>query len=270
MEKTRVISFTNQKGGVGKSTTCFNVGRALSLCGLNVLFIDSDPQGDLSTMSGYRDLENEDLTLYEVLHGEDINKAIKDGDGFSIVASDETLTRGEIDLLKESRTALRDALRRLERHFDYILIDCPPSLNILTIEALTASDEVIIPVQAQYLPLRGVARLKETIDKTRASLNPDLKIGGVVVTFYNGRRNLDQQVRESLESAFGAKVFKTSISTSVKIAEAPSHGVSIFEYAPQSKGATQYKALAKEIISPEEDRPEKKRKSTSRNKTEGS
>lgn len=247
MKNTKIIAFTNQKGGVGKSTTCFNVGTALSLCGLNVLFIDSDPQGDLSTMSGYKDLTDEDLTLYDVLHGANINKAIKDGNGFSIIVSDETLSRGELDLVKKSRTALRDALGRLEKHFDYILIDCPPSLNILTLNALTASNEVIIPVQAQYLPLKGVARLKETIEKTRSTLNPDLKIGGVIVTFYNERRNLDQQVKESLESAFGAKVFETAISTSIKIAEAPSHGMSIFEYAPRSKGATQYKALAQEI-----------------------
>lgn len=247
MKNTRIIAFTNQKGGVGKSTTCFNVGTALSLCGLNVLFIDSDPQGDLSTMSGYRALTDEDLTLYDVLHGANINDAIKDGNGFSVIVSDETLTRGEIDLVKEKRTALRDALGRLERQFDYILIDCPPSLNILTLNALTASDEVIIPVQAQYLPLKGVARLKETIEKTRSSLNPNLRIGGVIVTFYNGRRNLDQQVKESLESAFGAKVFETAISTNIKIAEAPSHGMSIFEYAPRSKGATEYKSLAKEI-----------------------
>jgi chromosome partitioning protein len=247
MKNTRIIAFTNQKGGVGKSTTCFNVGTALSLCGLNVLFIDSDPQGDLSTMSGYRTLTDEDLTLYDVLHGANINDAIKDGNGFSVIVSDETLTRGEIDLVKEKRTALRDALGRLERQFDYILIDCPPSLNILTLNALTASDEVIIPVQAQYLPLKGVARLKETIEKTRSTLNPNLRIGGVIVTFYNGRRNLDQQVKESLESAFGAKVFETAISTNIKIAEAPSHGMSIFEYAPRSKGATEYKSLAKEI-----------------------
>ena len=243
----RVISFTNQKGGVGKSTTCFNVGKALSLCGYNVLFIDADPQGDLSTMSGYRSLTDEDLTLYDVLHGEDINKALKEGDGFFVIVSDEILTRGELDLVKESRTALRDALGRLERQFDYILIDCPPSLNVLTLDALTASHEVIIPVQAQYLPLKGVARLKETIEKTRSTLNPDLEIGGVVVTFYDGRRNLDQQVRESLEAAFGAKVFETAISINTKIAEAPSHGMSIFEYAPRSKGAAQYKSLAKEI-----------------------
>lgn len=245
----KVISIANQKGGVGKTTTCFNLGVAFSLCGLKVLMIDGDPQGDLSTMSGNKTTEG--LTLYEVLHGKDINKAIKDGDGFSIIVSDETLARGEIDLVKAPRTVLKDALDNLETNFDVVLIDCPPSLNVLTIDELTASDEVIIPVQAQYLPLKGVARLRETIEKTKASLNPSLKIGGVVVTFYDGRRNLDVQVRESLEKAFKAKVFKTAISINTKIAEAPSHGLSIFEYAPRSKGAEQFRALAAEIMKPQ-------------------
>lgn len=247
-KKTKIIAFTNQKGGVGKSTTCFNVGKALALDGYQCLFIDGDPQGDLSTMSGYRTLSDEDITLYDVLHGEDINEAIKESGDVSIIVSDETLSRGELDLVNESRTALKDALGKLERHFDYVLIDCPPSLNVLTLDALVACDEVIIPVQAQYLPLKGVARLKETIEKTRSTLNPGLKIGGVVVTFYNERRNLDVQVRESLETAFGAKVFETAISINTKIAEAPSHGLSIFEYAPSSKGAKQYKSLTAEIV----------------------
>ena len=248
-KKTRIISVTNQKGGVGKSTSCFNIGYALSLCGFKVLFIDADPQGDLSTMAGYRSLSRDDLTLYDVLHGDDINGAIKEKDNYSIIVSDNDLTRGEIDLLNTKRTVLKDALQNLEQRFDYILIDCPPSLNVLTLIALTASNEVIIPVQAQYLPLKGVARLKETIEKTRAALNPDLKIGGVLITFYNERRTLDQQVRESLEKAFGAKVFDTMISTSTKLAEAPSHGLSIFEYSPTSKSTTQFKALALEIMS---------------------
>ena len=148
----RTIAFCNQKGGVGKSTTCFNVGAVLSQMGYNVLFVDADTQGDLSTMSGFKTITDDDLTLYDVLHGEDINKAIKEREDFSVLVSDETLTRGEIDLLQENRTALRDALGRLGRPFDYILIDCPPSLNVLTLNALTASDEVIIPVQSQYLP----------------------------------------------------------------------------------------------------------------------
>lgn len=242
-----IIVFANQKGGVGKTSTCFNVGIALSRCGYKVLFIDSDPQGDLSTMSGHKTTREEDLTLYDVLHEADINSAIQDGDGFSIIVSGEILARGEIDLVSDPRTVLADALGHLERHFDYVLIDCPPSLNILTINALASATDIIVPVQAQYLPLKGVARLKETIEKVKNTFNPKLNILGVVLTFYDGRRNLDQEVRESLSSAFGSRVFNTEISNNIKIAESPSHGMSIFDYAPRSKGATQYKALAKEI-----------------------
>lgn len=246
-KKTRVIAFCNQKGGVGKTTTCFNVGRALSLCGFNVLLIDADPQGDLTTMSGH-EITDDDLTLYDVLHKEDINKAIQTGEAVSVIPSDETLSRAEIDLLKAPRTLFKDALGRIETDFDFILIDCPPSLNVLTINALTSATEIIIPVQSQYLALKGVARLKETIAKTKETLNPDLKVGGVVVTFYDGRRNLDQQVRESLERSFGAKVYKTTISINTKVAEAPSFGLSIFDYAPRSRGASQYKELTAEIV----------------------
>ena len=245
---TRIISFTNQKGGVGKTTTCFNVGVSLSSCGYNVLFIDSDPQGDLTTMSRIREITDNDLTLYDVYHGADINDAIRERGGFSIIVSDENLTRGEIDLVDVSRHVLKDALDRLDRSFDFILIDCPPSLNVLTLDALASSTDIIIPVQSQYLPLKGVARLKETIEKVRSTLNPGLKISGVVLTFYDGRRNLDQQVRKSLESAFGTKVYKTEISNNLKIAESPSHGMSVFEYSPKSKGAEQYRTLSREII----------------------
>lgn len=247
MKNSKVIAFCNQKGGVGKTTTCFNVGAALSLCGLNVLFVDGDPQGDLSTMSGFKNLDEETVTLYDVLHGADIKSAIQKKENYSIIPSDEDLSLGEIDLVKKPRTILKDALESVKGQYDYILIDCPPSLNVLTLDALTATDEIVIPVQAQYLPLKGTARLKETIEKIHSSLNPGLKIGGIVITFYNPRRNLDQQVKESLESAFGAKVFETFITHNTKVAEAPSYGQSIFEYAPQSKGAEQYKLLAREI-----------------------
>lgn len=245
----KVISFTNQKGGVGKTTSCFNIGKALSLCGYKVLFIDSDPQGDLSTMGGFKSVKKGDMTLYDVLHGVDINRAVKECDGYSMIISDDTLTKAEIDLVKVKRTVLKESLESLESDFDYVFIDCPPSLNVLTVDALTASDEIIIPVQAQYLPLKGVARLKETVEKVRLELNPRLKIGGVIMTFFDSRRNLDHEVRESLEKVFKAKVFETAISTNTKIAEAPSFGKSVLDYAPRSKGALQYKAIAQELIS---------------------
>ena len=244
----KVLSFTNQKGGVGKSTTCFNVGAALGRRGYKVLLIDADPQGDLSTMAGYKELEEDDLQLYDVLHRKaDINAAIKTTEELSIVPSDDYLTLAELDMVEEPRTALRKALRRVQGSFDYCLIDCPPSLNVLTLNALTASDAVIIPVMSDYLPLKGVARLRDTIELVRKKLNKALQISGIVLTFYNDRANLDREVRESLENAFGGKVFNTAIPRNKKLAEAPSHGESIFQYSPRSKGAACYMALSEEI-----------------------
>lgn len=244
----KVLSFTNQKGGVGKSTTCYNVGAALGRRGYRVLLIDADPQGDVSTMAGYRELEKDDLQLYDVLHGKaDIKEAIKTAEELSIIPSDDYLTLAELDLVEEPRTALRKALRRVQADFDYCLIDCPPSLNVLTLNALTAADAVIITVKADYLPLKGVARLRDTIELVRKKLNKSLQIGGIVLTFYNDRANLDNEVKESLENAFGGQVFNTTIPQNKKLAEAPSHGESIFQYSPRSKGAACYMTLSEEI-----------------------
>lgn len=244
--KGRTISFVNQKGGVGKSTTCFNVGAALAEDGFKVLLVDMDPQADCSTMFGY-ELQNEDLTIYEVMHGEDIKKAIKTAGGLSMILADDALHVADFDFARKERTVLKKALSPVKANYDFILIDCPPALGVLTLNALAASDEVIIPVQAQYLPLKGVSRLRETIEEARQNINKGLQIGGVVLTFYDERRKLDTEVRESIEEAFGGKVFKTKISKNIKLAEAPSYKKSIFEYSPRSKGASQYKELAAEI-----------------------
>ena len=244
----KTLSFVNQKGGVGKSTVCFNVGAALSLCGFSVLLIDSDPQGDLSSMSGHETTE-EDFSLYDVLHGTEARKAVQNlREGFSIIPADERLSFAELDLAEKKRTLLRDALKAFRRDYDFILIDCPPSLNVLTVNALAASDGVIIPVQTQFLPLKGVSRLNGTIEKTRAALNKNLEVCGVVLTFFDRRQNLDNEVKESLSRAFGGKVFNTVIPRSVKLAEAPSHGLSIFEYAPRTRAAESFKELAAEVI----------------------
>ena len=245
----RVIAFINQKGGTGKTTTAINVGAALSRSRRKVLLVDIDPQGNLSQSAGYDNLSDDEVTTYEVLKGVSAFAGIKTG-GYDVLPTDIRLSAAEIELVNADRRnyILRDALGRIKDRYDYILIDCPPSLNIFTIMALTTATEVIIPVQAQYLPLKGVAQIRDTVELVRDRFNGGLRIGGVLLTFYDERRNLDKDVLEALEQAFEGKVFKTKISTNTKLAEAPSYGEDIFEYSPTSKGAKQYLELAKEII----------------------
>ncbi len=249
----RIITFLNQKGGTGKTTSCINVGAALSLCGFKCLLIDADPQANLSQSAGFDELQDDEITIYEALKGDDINKAIKTKEGktkYDMIPADIRLSAGEIEFISLQRRnyILRDAIRRIETPYDFILIDCPPSLNIFTLMALTAATEVIIPVQAQYLPLKGVAQLRDTIRLVGARFNPKLKITGVLLTFFHSNQNLDNDVLEALEQAFGDKVFKTMISQNNKLAEAPGHGKDIMDYSPRSKGAQQYQALAQEIL----------------------
>ena len=249
----RIITLLNQKGGTGKTTTAINVGAALSLCGLKVLLVDLDPQGNLSQSAGFDELSDGDVTTYEVLKGEDINRAIKTKHvkaPYDVLPTDIRLSAGEIELVNVDRRnyLLRDALNKLKKSYDFVFIDCPPSLNIFTLMALTAATEVIIPVQAQYLPLKGVAQIRDTVELVRDRFNKSLKIGGVVLTFFDERRNLDKDVLEALEQAFEGKVFKTKISTNTKIAEAPSYGTDVINYSINSKGSVQYRALADEIL----------------------
>ena len=249
----RIITLLNQKGGTGKTTTAINVGAALSLCGLKVLLVDLDPQGNLSQSAGFDELSDGDVTTYEVLKGEDINRAIKTKHvkaPYDVLPTDIRLSAGEIELVNVDRRnyLLRDALSKIKKSYDFILIDCPPSLNIFTLMALTAATEVIIPVQAQYLPLKGVAQIRDTVELVRDRFNKSLKIGGVLLTFFDDRRNLDKDVLEALEQAFEGKVFKTKISTNTKIAEAPSYGKDVINYSINSKGSVQYRALADEIL----------------------
>lgn len=246
----KILSFMNQKGGVGKTTTCLNVGAALSLCGFKVLLVDIDPQGDLSQSAGFVEIGDDEPTVYEVLKGSDINAAIRSHGGrYDVLRSDIRLSAGEIELVNNSRRneLLRDALSGLKTEYDFVLVDCPPSLNIFTIMALTASDEVILPVQAQYLPLSGVSKIVDTLKLVQAQLNGKLTVGGVVLTFFDKRRNLDKDVYDALKEYFGDKVFKTTIGNDTKVAQAPSHGEDIFGYSARSAGAKQYKELAAEI-----------------------
>lgn len=248
----RVIAFINQKGGVGKTATCHNVGAALASCGLDVLLVDLDPQGSLTQSAGLDDLTDEALTVYEVLAGADVNAAIQTkttSTKYDVLPADIRLSAGEIELVNADRRnfLLRDALGRIRKQYDYILIDCPPSLNIFSLMALTAATEAIIPVQAQYLPLKGVAQLRDTINLVRQRFNPALKIAGVLLTFFDDRRTLDKDVQEALEQAFKSRVFNTKIRQYTKIAIAPSYGTDILSFSARSAAAAQYRLLAEEI-----------------------
>ena len=249
----RIITLLNQKGGTGKTTTAINVGAALARCGLKCLLVDIDPQGNLSQSSGFDELSDGDITTYEVLTGSDINRAIKTKrikDSYDVLPTDIRLSAAEIELVNADRRnyLLKDALAQLKKSYDFIIIDSPPSLNILTLMALTAATEVIIPLQAMYLPLKGVAQLRDTVELVKERFNPELEIGGVLLTFYDERRNLDKDVLEALEQAFAGKVFDTKISQNTKIAEAPSYGKDVLSYSINSKGSVQYRQLAAEIL----------------------
>lgn len=247
----RVIAFLNQKGGVGKTTSTLSIGAALSLCGFKVLLIDADPQGNLSQSAGFDEIGADELTTYDVIRGVDINSAIRTGfAAYDLLPTDIRLSAAEIELVDDKRRnyRLRAALDALSAPYDYVLVDCPPSLSVFSLMALTASTEVFIPVSAQYLPLKGVSQIVDTVELVRERFNPELEITGVFLTLYDERRNLDTDVRGVLSEYFGDKLFKTSISQNTKLGEAPSHGVDIFKYSPSSKGAKQYRALADEVI----------------------
>lgn len=255
----KTISFVNQKGGVAKTTSCHNIGAALAMSKKKCLLIDLDPQGSLSMSAGIKELSEEETTIYEVLEGADINGAIITRETkyiYDIIPTDTRLSAYD----NKDQYSLKNAIERLTDTYDYILIDCPPTLGQLTVAALTASDEVIAPVQTQYLALTGVTQLLETIEAVKDNLNSKLVLRGIIPTFYDSRKKLDKEVLESLQEAFTDKVYKTTLSANTKVAEAPSYGLNIFEYAPTSKGAMQYKELTKEIL--KQDKKEKKQNGT--------
>ena len=246
----KVIAVVNQKGGVGKTTTAHNVGAALAQNGKSVLLIDADAQGNLSACAGF-ELRDDESSLYEVLKGANINGAIKTiKPGFSILPTDIRLSAAEIELSSVAgrELILKEALEELKNAYDYIIIDCAPSLSIITLMSLAAADYLIIPVQAAYLPLKGVRQLLDTVELVRKRINRSLELLGVVVTLYDSRKNLDKEVVENVRAAFGEKIFNSFIPNNVALAEAPAAAQDIFSYAPQSKGAEAYKALADEII----------------------
>lgn len=248
----KVLAITNQKGGVGKTTTSVNLAAALAEQGMRVLLVDLDPQGNATMGSG---IDKKDLavTAYEVLTGQaQTDEALQHSDAghYDLLPSNADLTAAEVEMLsmmmKEHR--LKHALKKVRDRYDYILIDCPPSLNMLTVNALTAAEGVLIPMQCEYYALEGISGLIKTIQDIQGSLNPGLKIEGVVRTMYDPRNSLTNEVSSQLSTFFGAGLYEAVIPRNVRLAEAPSFGEPIIKYDPESRGAQSYRELAQEML----------------------
>ena len=250
--KTRVIATINQKGGVGKSTTVINLAACLGESNKKVLIVDFDPQGNSSSGFGIEkdELEND---IYDVILNEvPIADVIKETCEPKVFVAPATiqLAGAEIELVNTMarESVLKEALEPVKDEFDYVIIDCPPSLGLLTINALIAADSLLIPIQCEYYALEGVTKLLESMNMVKKRMNPELEIFGVVMTMFDSRTTLSKQVVDEVENFFGKKMFKTVIPRNVKIAEAPSHGMPVSMYARISKGAAAYAKLAKEVV----------------------
>lgn len=256
MRLAHIVAIANQKGGVGKTTTAVNLSAALSLADKKVLLVDIDPQANAG--SGLGILPSDDgACVYEVLLGEALIENVvrhTEIDGLDLVASAPRLTGAEVELvpLDHRETRLKEALQRLNGRYDYIFIDTPPSLGLLTLNALTAADSVLVTTQCEYYALEGLSNLLRTVELVRAGLNPRLGILGVVLTMYDSRLNLAQQVAAETRSFFGDRVFRTVIPRNVRLSEAPSFGKPVLVYDSFSTGASAYVALAREVLDREQ------------------
>jgi len=244
---SKVLSISNHKGGVGKTTSAINIGAALNKLGKKVLLIDLDPQANLSQSLG---LANQEKTIYGALKGDYKLDPITILKGFDIVPSTLDLSGAEVELSSEPgrEYILKELLNNIRDSYDFVVIDSPPSLGLLTINAFTASDEIIIPLQAQFLAMQGLAKLVEIVEKIKIRLNKSLKVGGVFITQYDGRKILNRDVFETINAHFKSEIFKTKVRDNIALAEAPSQGLDIFRYNAKSKGAEDYLSLAKEIL----------------------
>lgn len=245
------LAITNQKGGVGKTTTSVNLSASLAAMKRRVLLVDLDPQGNATMGSGV-DKSELDASVYDILvNGLTVSEAKIEAEsaGFDLLGSNVDLTGAEIELLSMDRREfrLKDALMPVQASYDYIVIDCPPSLSLLTINGLVASDTAMIPMQCEYYALEGLSALINTISRITASLNPDLDVEGIVRTMYDPRNSLTKDVSDQLANHFGEKLYRTVIPRNVRLAEAPSYGLPVLYYDKQSRGARAYLALASEL-----------------------